>query len=366
MANFTNQEILNTIRSGASATYKDGIPEAITKTATDIGTMLLSDSNVPSLNEFNDALVNTFAKTNIDGSRVYNRFDFAYRGAVPLGMTVRDIWVNMAKNSAVSTDPKRVIDFDGNSGADGFFNDAKPDIKVLYHEMTRSKQYRTQWSRTMLKAAFNNENGLSNLIGEIVASLSKGNTHDEYVYCKELLSNYAGKGTTIQGYKTYSVTNFADTDTDDQKKSKAKALISTLRGVALDMTFNKSEFNGAGVDTLSTFDDMVLLLHKDVAKIVDVYELANAYNMGKVDWLSNPIYLDDFGTNPLMANCLALLIDKKFLNIYDNERVMTSQFYANDLKERVYYTVRQTGYCDPLKNAVAVIGTTPTPPTQQG
>lgn len=358
MANFTNQEILNTIRSGASATYQNGIPEAITSTATEIGTMLLSDTNVPSLNEFNDILVNKFAKVKIEGSRTYNRFNFAYRGAVPYGMTVQDIFVNMTKNSATESDPKRVIEFTGNSDAEGFFNKAKPDIKALYHEMNRSEQYRSQYSRSMLKAAFANDGGLSNLIGQITDAPIRGNENDEYIACKEALSQYAGTGSSIQGYKVYNTPAFAAADTDANKQTKAKALISTLRGAALDMTFNSSAYNGAGVDTLSTFDDMVLLLHKDVAKIVDVYELANAFNLGKVDWLSNPIYLDDFGSNTLMKNCMALLIDKDFLNVYDNERVMTSQWYPNDLLERIFYTVRQTIYCNPFKNAVAVIGTT--------
>lgn len=359
MANFTNAEIVNSIRSGASAQYQNGIPVAITGNASEVGNLLLSDANVPSLNEFSDILVNKFAKVSIDTSRVYNRFDFAYRGALPFGMTVQEIFVNQAKNTGSgSTAVTRVRDFDGNGGATTFFEKDIPDIRAMYYEMNRSKQYDTYFNRTMLKAAFANENGLAGLIGAITDSIVKGNTQDEYVFCKQLLSDYAGTGSSIQGYKVYNSPAFAAADTDANKQTKAKSLISTLRGAALDMTFNSSAYNGAGVDTLLTFDDMVLLLHKDVAKIVDVYELANAFNLGKVDWLSNPIYVDDFGTNTLMSNCLALLIDKQFLNIYDNERVMTSQWFPNDLQQTLWYTVRQTGYCNPFKNAVAVIGTT--------
>lgn len=355
MSKFTNQEIVNTIRSGASATYQNGIPKAISDNATEVGNLLLSADNVPSLNEFSDILVNKFAKVSIDSSRVYDRLSFANRGILPYGMTVQEIFVNMAKNSGGVT---RVRDFDGNGGATTFFEKDPPDIKALYFEMNRSKQYDTYFNRTMLKAAFANPNGLSDLIARITESVVKGNTHDEYVYKKELLGNYAGSGSAIQGYKTYNVPMFNSSDAPDTVKTKADQLISTVRGAALDMTFNSSDFNGAGVDTLSNFEDMVLLLRKDVAQYVDVYSLANAYNLDKTNWLSNPIYMDDFGSNALMANCVGLLIDKEFLNVYDNERIMSNQWFGNDLMETIWYTVRQTGYCNPFKNAVAFIGTT--------
>lgn len=355
MANFTNAEVLNTIRSGATQTYQNGIPEAITDAATEVGTLLLADTNVPSLNEFCNILVNKFARVKIDGSKTQNKFSFAYRGGVPNGMTVQEIFVNQAKNSGGVT---RVRDFDGQGGATTYFEKDIPDIKSLYFEMNRSKQYDAYFTRTMLKAAFSTPDGLSRLIGEISNSLIKGNQHDEYVWCKDLLSNYAGTGSSIEGYKTYNVPLITSVDNDATRQDKAKKIISEIRGAALDLTFNSNLYNGAGVDTLSDFSDMVLILKKDIAKYVDVYSLAQAYNLDKVDWLSKPIYVDDFGSNVLMNLCQGILCDKEFLNVYDNERIMTNRFFENDLNETMWYTVRQTGYCNPFKNAVAFIGQT--------
>lgn len=353
MANFTDEEILNTIRSGASQDYQQGIPEAISENVTAIGNSITSDENVPSMNEFCDILVNKFFRTYIKESQVDNRLSRFNRGKVTDGMTVQEIFVNQAKNTA---DVTRKRTYDGKGGATTFFETDPADVKALYYEMNRSEQYDTYFNRSMLKAAFNGS-GLDTFIGSISNSIVKGNEHDEYIFGKELLSSYAGDGDTIQGYKTYSVPDFIyhQYTSDADIESAAKKLISTLRGAALDMQFNSSEYNGAGVDTLTKPEDLVLFLHKDIAKYVDVYALANAFNMSKEEFIGDVIYLDDFGSNPLMAGCQAILCDKRFLNIWDNERIMTNQFFGNDLKETLWYTVRQTGYCLPFVNACCFI-----------
>lgn len=350
-AGFTNEQILNSIRDSASQNYQDGIPVATANNQSEIGNLLLADNNIPSRNEFLDMLVNKFAKVKIASSRADNRLARFYRGAVPFGMTIQEIFVNQARNTV--DDESRVIDFEGDG--QGLFDEHLAEVKALYYEINRSKQYCTTITRSMLKAAFANEGGLNNLINEIVNSLYVGNEQHEFEKGKETLSHYAGDGETIQGYATESVAKISAGDTRDAKRDKAEQIIETIRGKVLDLTFNSDKYNGAKIQTLNKMEDLVLFLHKDLAKYVDVYVKANAYNLDRIDWLSNVIYLDDFGDNPLMADCVAILADEEFLNIYDYERTTTTFFNPKSLKTNTYYTVRQGYYCSPFKQAVAFI-----------
>lgn len=355
-AGFTNEQILNSIRDSASQTYRDGIPVATANNQSEIGNLLLADTNIPSRNEFLDMLINKFAKVKIASSRADNRLARFNRGMIPFGMTVQEIFVNQARN--VYDDEGRIVeervwDFDGDGS--GLFEEHLAEVKALYFEVNRSKQYGTTITRSMLKAAFANEGGLNNLINEIVNSLYVGNEQHEFEKGKETLSEYAGSGEAIQGYATESVAKINAGDTRDTKRDKAEQIIETIRGKVLDLTFNSDKYNGAKIQTLNKMEDLVLFLRKDLAKYVDVYVKANAYNLDKIDWLSNVIYLDDFGNNPLMADCVAILADENFLNIYDLERMTTTFFNPKSLKTHVYYTIRQDYYCSPFRQAVAFI-----------
>ena len=350
-AGFTNAEIMNTIRNGASATYKDNIPP-VTGNPTQIGNLILDDNNVPSVNEFCDILVNKFCKVAIKSSRVKSRFEFANRGKIPAGMTIEEIFVNRTRNT--TDDTKRVVDFPDTTN--NLFTKHKPEIKALYYEMNRSKQYATNISRIMLARAFANpENGLNTLINECTNALIKGDTKDEFIFVKNILSNYAGKETAIEGYATVTIPDAGASTTYEDKRTNGSAVIEAIRKMVLELSFNSDKYNGAKVEQEDSAENLILFMHKDLAPIVDVYVAANAYNLDKISWLTNVIYLDDFGSNTHMAKCKAILCSKDFLNIYDYDRVTTTFFNSKDIDENIYYTVRQGIYCLPTEQAVAFL-----------
>lgn len=353
-AGFTNQEVLNSIRNGASATYQNGIPTATVNNTTDIGNILLSNDNVPSLNEFCDILVNKFAKEVVKSSMVKDRLSKFNRGLVPDGMTIETIFVNRTRNT--TDDTSRVTSFPDTTTSNTLFTQHKPEIKAIYHEFNRSIQYATTINRTMLKRAFANPlTGLNNLIGEISNALYKGDRKDSYIFCKDTLGKYAGSETSITGYATVNIPDFTTATTADAKRNTGSEIIEKIRKTVLDLSFNTDKFNGAKIETENTPDELSLFMHKDLAPIVEVYVQANAYNLDKVSWLTNVIYFDDFGSNTLMNKCKAILCSNNFLNIYDYDRITTTFFDSKNLCENIYYTVRQGIYCDPFEQAVAFI-----------
>lgn len=318
----TTIEILNGIRANASTEYQDRIPVATRDNVTSIGRSLTSYT--PVLNEFTNLLVKLGLQ--IFSTKIAkNKLEPFKRGTLDNGTDIEEIFVSMAKGVAFDKEGKNPL---GRRIA---------DIKHLYHRENYQMTYEVSVSDQQVKNAFLSSNGVQSLLTDIVNSLYSGANYDEYVNTKELLAKASGD------YAVYNVAIPTDETT-------SKEFVKSVRKAVNDMSFMSKNFNASGVMTYSDTSDLVLLLNKDVVAEIDVDVLSKAFNLGKTDFETQIIVVDDFGS---MTDTFGLLVDKDFLVMYDTLRTLEPQRNAQGLFTNYFLHIWQLQSISKFKNAIA-------------
>ena len=96
---------------------------------------------------------------------------FTEKGSISFGQSVRELAVDIAD----------VNDYNYYvNNATHFLQTVVPDVYNYIHELNFQKFYKTTTSDSQLAMAFTNENGLMDLVEEIVASLYKAYQYDKW------------------------------------------------------------------------------------------------------------------------------------------------------------------------------------------
>lgn len=326
--------VLNTIRANASPTYQERIPQATKDNITAVGNPLLEYN--ATMNEFLSSLVNRIGLVIVRNKELHNPLSVLKQGEMPLGKDIEEIWTNPAKAETfnpLSTDLlKRKL----------------PDTKTIFHRLNRQDKYTVSISNPQLRQAFTSWENLESLLNSIVNSLYSGNYLDEFVLCKNTLASAISENKCIK-----------QTITPITNEESAKAFITTARLYHRNITFPSKNYNafslrgGDGdVTTWTPTEDIRFILRSDIEAYTDVNVLASAFNMEKADFLGHTLIVDDFGA---AQNCVAMMFDKAFTQIYDNYREMTEFFNGDTLTWNYYYHVWQTYSVSTLCNAIAFV-----------
>lgn len=336
--------ILNAIRNEASNEYQARIPEATQETIASIGNAL--QSYTPLYNEFCDALINKIGRTILESKLFENRLARFKQGTVMDQQDVEEIFVEMSKAES-SYDP---------SGPNPLGRREGPDVKVIYHRQNRQDVYVITIGDIDFLRVFKSEATLDAFIKARIQSVYSGANHDEWLAMKKLLESY-------DGYATALIENPENGGNPIGYPAMCKEFVKTVRKLAQDMTFVSKKFNGAGVNTVSAPGDLVLLVNKDLLAELDVEVLSKAYNMGKTDIQLEIIPMDSIHCeyltgsevpNPEMEECLALLIDKDFLRVFDTLMHFEPQRNAHGLFTNYFLHIHQILSLSRFKNAVAI------------
>lgn len=327
MAGLYTLEMLNAIRDAASTNYQDRIPLATRNNITAIGNALLAYA--PAFNEFT-GLLGKIAMTIVSSKMAQNKLSKFKRGMIPAGLDIEDIWVEMASSEGIydPTGPNPL-------------GRRLPSILAMYHRENRKDYYAVSISQAQIKSAFTSLEGVNNLITQIVNSLYSGDQHDEYVLMKELLAQYQAK------YFNYEVPVIND-------EERAKRFVKTVRKAVMDLSFMNDSYNNSGVMTYTPVEDQVLIINKDVIAEIDVDVLAKAFNLGKTDFETEVVVVDDFG---VMEDTYAILVDKSFFAVWDTLVESAEQFNAQGLFTNVFVHHHQILSLCEFKNAVRFAST---------
>lgn len=336
MANM--QAILDTIRANASTEYQERVPAATQATITEVGAPILTYQSTQ--NEFLNALVNRIALTIIRNKTLKNPLAILKKGTIPLGSDIQEIFTNMAKDNG----------FDGSGSK--LLTKTTPDTKVLYQRMNRQGQYPVTISKQQLQTAFTSYSELEKMLSGIVTSMYSGDNYDEFILMKNL---------------------FADAITNDKivtaavghvnNEATGKALIKAIKKASKAFTFPSSAFNsyydnrpdsdvGEPVITWTPTEDQVLLIRSDVMTDISVDVLAAAFNLDKVQFMAQSMEVDSFGS---ATNCLAVLIDRSWVQVYDNLFETTEFYNAQGLYWNYWLNHWQTYGYSLFANAVAFV-----------
>ena len=313
----TNAEILNTIRANASSEYQERVPEAL-----GVGGNVSNVFNqYPTMkNEFLTALTNKIARTLFYSKVFSNPLTALHKGMLPFGYSLEQIFVNMAESKGfwehweVSGDA--VKDLVGMK---------KPDIKTLYIERNFAYKYKTTISEQQLRTAFNDQNGLSRLVEQVVSSVYSKAYFDEFNDMKRVLvahakAMYLGYDTTTGKATEKALTNtvlpsgkneaIMVLGEHESQEAKAKAISKAIRTIAGKMAFPSDNYNSAGVQQWSERNQLIYITTPEEQAELDVEVLANAFHMDKADVNVRVIVVDELPTLFNVESAKATKVDE--------------------------------------------------------
>lgn len=332
------QNILNVIQVNASQEYQARVPLATQTNIAEVGAPILTYQSTQ--NEFLSALINRIALAIIRNKTLKNPLAILKKGTIPLGSDIQEIFTNMSKDQG----------FDGSGSK--LLTKTIPDTKVLYQRMNRQGQYPVTISKQQLQTAFTSYAELEKLLNGIVTAMYSGDNYDEFILMKNIVAD------AITNDKVVKVS--VDHITDE---GSAKGLIKAIKKTSKAFTFPSSSFNtyfankpdsdtGDPVITWTPLEDQVLLIRADIMTDISIDVLAAAFNLDKVAFKSMVLEVDSFGS---ATNCYAMLIDRSWMQVYDNLFETTEFYNAQGLYWNYWLNHWQTYGYSLFANAVAFV-----------
>lgn len=336
MANM--KSILDVIRANASEEYQTRVPSAEQSTLDAVGNPILTYASTQ--NEFLSALIGRIALTVIQNKAMKNPLALLKKGTIPLGSDIQEIFTNMAKDTG----------FDGTGSA--LLTKTTADVKAIYHRINRKGQYPVTVSKQQLQTAFTSYSELEKLLNSIITAMYSGDMYDEFILMKNLLADAVTDGKV----KTASVTHV-------NNEATGKAFIKAVKNASTGFTFPSSAFNtyfenkpdsdtGEPVTTWTPTEDQILIVRADIMNEIDVEVLASAFNMDKMSFLASTLKVDTFGK---ADNCIAMLIDRSWVQVYDNLFETTEFYNAQGMYWNYWLNHWQTYSFSLFANAVAFV-----------
>ena len=350
--NASTIDILNVIRQNASYEYQSLVPEVAK--ATDIPKVGEVLYGYPALaNQFINALVNRIALVRVNSATFNNAYAELKKGYLEFGETVEEVFVNITKAREFSVE----------KAADRELKRSLPDVRTAFHTMNWRVQYPVTIQDEDLRMAFLSINGVQDLIAKIVNAVTVAAEYDEYLLFKYLMIKAITSG------KMYPV---AFDETDMANAAKA------FRGYSNLLTFMNTAYNASGVHTVTPKDDQYIFMSAEFNANYDVDVLASAFNMDKADFMGRLKLIDNWSTfdndrfteitansdmiDPiteeeltLMANVRAVLVDREWFQIYDNQNKFTEKYVAAGEYWNYFYNVWKTVSSSPFSNAIVFV-----------
>lgn len=349
--NASTVDILNTIRANASAEYQSLVP-TITK-ATEIPKVGEVLFGYPALaNQFLNALINRIALVRVKSAVFNNAYAELKKGYLEFGETVEEVFVNIAKAREFSAEKAEAREF----------KRTLPDVRSAFHTMNWRVQYPVTIQDEDLRQAFMSVDGVQDMIARIVDSIYTAAEYDEFLLFKYLIIKAVAHG------KMYPV------GIGGSMQTAAVA----FRGNSNKLGFMSTKYNEAGVTTTTPKADQYIFMDSDYNAAYDVQVLAAAFNMDKAEFMGKLKLIDDFTTfdnerfdviransdmiEPvtdaelaLMANVKAILVDKEWFQMYDNNNKFTEQYVASGMYWNYFYNVWKTVSHSPFSNAIVFV-----------
>ena len=333
------QELLNTIRDNASATYQERIPEANRDNMEAIRYAMIDGDNIQVANEFMQTLLNKLVKSVVHTKMFANPLKGLKKGTKPLGDTIEEIYQNFIKGETFEQ-----------TGAE-LLKRTLPDTKTVYHRMNHQMQYPITVSREALSKAFMSYDALNSYVTSIINSLYNSAELDEFMNVKQLIASALEK-------KAMKTVEIADPLLGE---AEGKEFIKTVKTVSGLMTFPSQDYNGylaaqttdtKGITTFSRKNEQVLILDTATDTSVAIDVLASIFNMSVAEFNdTKKIVIDTFP----QKNVRAVLVDEAFFQIYDDLFTITNFYNGKGLYTNYYLNVWQTMAYSILVNAVAFV-----------
>lgn len=319
-----NITVLNTIWENGSPDYQARIPLATRDNITAVGNAILTYASAK--NEFLDALINRISLVLIANKMATNKLGIFKKGTIEYGADIEEIFTDIINAQPFNVDVAEAEVFKRNM----------PDVSAIFHRVNREDFYKVTIEEGQIKRAFLDAGGLGRLVTSIMNSMYSSDEYDEYVLMKELVTQYDPH------FKAVQIPKVVDQGT-------AQTFFRAVKQVSTDFTFMSRDYNAQGVMTKSDKNEQVLLLHKNVETYLNTDLLAWVFNTGRMDFETQIVVLDDFGS---LGNVQAALVDKNWFMVYDKLFQTTSQYNAQGLYWNYWLHHHQVLSTSQFQNAV--------------
>ena len=198
---------------------------------------------------------------------------FTEKGAINFGQSVREIAVDIAD----------VYDYNEYvNNATHFLENVVPNVYQYIHELNFQKFYKTTTSDEQIAMAFSREQGLYDLIEEVINSLYRA-----YKYDKFLVNKYMLARRIVDGTMTPSNINSWNDLTPRERVAKMKN-VSNL------MTFMSPNYNPAGLRRATAFEDQIMIMNSQMEADMSTEVLSTSYFLNQAEMKTNMALVDKF------------------------------------------------------------------------
>ena len=305
-----NVTFVKALTTATSQEFKDRIGATTQANIKKIGETI---TTYPTLkNEFINVLTNQVSKQLFFNKVWENPYKMFNRGQLPYGKSIESIFVDIVKGK------DRTRQTNANNLASDLLSRQTPNVKVEYYTENFQQQYPTTISDEELKGAFRSANGLSEMTARILQAPLTGAEFDQFLMIKHALANL----------KTAQVKIGKTAYTGLTAKEKANVITTTVKAYVKKLKFLSNDYNAQGVMTFSRPTDLYLFVPADISAFLDVEQLANAFNISKVELPTRVLDIDNFqkvntgndaSSKPYVEDTDALfyLIDKDAIQLYE-------------------------------------------------
>ena len=284
---------------------------------------LFEPFNRPYLNQFMDILINRIAFTYVHNKSFENPLSVFKRTPIEYGQTVSEVALKFIKAHSFRDDwGSRVDDIEN------LLKVHRPDGSVAYHTVNRNDTYPISVNTLELRAAFNGEYGLNNLISAIMQVPYNSDNYDEYQIFKNLLAFYERNHGFFKHQLSAAPTN----------EATGKEFLQAVRAYAGKLRFPTSLYNALSVQDIPVWvnpdeaDELLLILTPETQAVLDVQTLASVFNVELAEIKYRTILMD----NIPIQGAVALLTTADIFVCADYAYETTSFFNAQTMTENYY------------------------------
>ena len=311
---------------------------------------------------YKNAFINTI---NLIGLTIINRNGwqdpwetFTNRGMLNYGDSVRELLVDIAD----------VFDYNQYANdPDHFLENVVPNVYNYIHEVNYQKFYKTTTSDEQIAMAFDDENGLFDLIERIIGSLYEAYQYDKYLVEKYVLCRRILDGTVTS------------VEIDNYGSLTARQRVAFMKNISNKMTFRSPNYNPAGVRVATAFEDQIMILNTDFDADMSTEVLATSFFRNDAEMKTRLALIDGFNNHDTarliellgsayvpftddeltaLGNIPAVIVDREWFQVYsyamDNmaETRRTDFFNPESLRNTHWLHTWKVVSSSPFKQAV--------------
>jgi hypothetical protein len=198
---------------------------------------------------------------------------FTEKGVINFGQSVREIAVDIAD----------VYDYNEYvNNATHFLENVVPNVYQYIHELNFQKFYKTTTSDEQIAMAFSREQGLYDLIEEVINSLYRAYKYDKFLVNKYMLARRIVDGTMTPS----NINNWNDLTPRER--------VAKMKNVSNLMTFMSPNYNPAGLRRATAFEDQYLIMNSQMEADMSTEVLATSFFLNQAEMKTNMALVDKF------------------------------------------------------------------------